>query len=133
MTEHAYPRSWKFGTDDPLELSEGAYVSTTTAPSGYGETPIINLNVAGEERAVWLATTVLREKFAEELRRRGARDFDRGERITIRRSAEKKTSGTGRPYWPYSVTFHDAPRQDAAALLGVGDSATVPAADSIPF
>jgi hypothetical protein len=127
--DNGYPKSWKFGTDDPLEV-EGRYVSTTTAPSGYGEVAIINLDVEGETRAVWLSTMVLKAQFADELRRRGSRDFNQGERITIARSAEKRTSEAGKPYWAYVTRFLDAPHADAASVLGVD---TNEVDDEIPY
>lgn len=129
-SESGYPVAWKFGSEDPLELAEGGYVSTTTAPSDYGDVPVVNLRVNGEPRAIWCSTRVLREKFAEELRRRGARDFEQGERITIRRGADKKTSSNGKPYWPWVVVFHDAPKTDAASVLGADVHAP---ADDLPY
>ena len=122
--DNGYPKSWKFGTDDPLEV-EGRYVSTTTAPSGYGEVAIINLDVEGETRAVWLSTMVLKAQFADELRRRGSRDFNQGERITIARSAEKRTSEAGKPYrLPRAPATAD---RSTAVTLTVAGAAVQPA------
>jgi hypothetical protein len=56
----------------------------------YGLTPIVVPDVGGTERGIWLAQTTLRQEFAEELTRRGERDFIPGERITIERGAERR-------------------------------------------
>jgi hypothetical protein len=128
--EHA--KSWIFG-DDGLEVS-GAYVSMETGSSAFGRTPVIVLAVDGARRSVWLNTALLRAKFRDELERRRARDFHVGERIVIRRGAEKKTSSADRQYWPFRVEFPDGPQQDAAAILGAcGEVDDQPAEDDIPF
>lgn len=66
--------------------------------------------------------TALRSKFAEELARRGAADFDLGERISVKRLATKE-SANGRSYRPFRVTFHDRPDLDARSVLGLAPNA----------
>jgi hypothetical protein len=101
--------------EDGLTVS-GGYVRLDEGPSVYGLTPIVVLDVNGTERGIWLAQTALRQQFADELARRGERDFLPGERITIERGAEKM-KGTRYSYSPFSVIFADAPRRDAASIL----------------
>jgi hypothetical protein len=120
-TETAFPKYWNFD-EHGLELV-GEYVRTDEGPTSYGQRAIIILDVEGEERALWLTQTALVNQFADELTRRRARDFEPGERITVTRAAEKKTSASGNDYWPFRVTFHDAPHRDAAAILGANVSA----------
>jgi len=88
------------------------------APSEYGEQPILVLEIDGESRSVWVNTTALRSKLADELRRRGERNFVVGEPIIVTRGAEKKVSSSDRQYWPFVVRFPDARQSDAADLLG---------------
>lgn len=115
----AYPQAWIW-KEHGLRV-DGGFVRTDRASSEYGSSPIIVLDVDGVERSVWLNVTALVSKFRDELRRRKARRFEPGERITIQRAAEKKTSAAGRDYWPFAVRFHDAPQMDDADVLEVDD------------
>jgi hypothetical protein len=79
-------RDWNWDSDGKLE---GLYVETRqvtikNGPSAGKSKLIFDFHVGLEDErvSVWEAT-VLRSKFREELTRRGAFDFDPGERITI--------------------------------------------------
>jgi hypothetical protein len=111
-----FPRTWKFD-EDGLEVT-GAYLKTDRGPTQYGQKAILVLEVNGELRGVWVNSETLRLRLAEELESRGARDFIVGEQIVISRAPEKKTSESGRGYWPFKVRFPDAAGNDAADLLG---------------
>jgi hypothetical protein len=120
VTDNGYPRSWYFGTDDDGLVADGAYSHMSSGRGAYGQVPIAVLAIGGEDRSVWLNTDVLVGQFKAELKRRGERDFNPGERIVITRGAEKKTSQTsGNDYWPYRTEFPDAPNSAAADILGV--------------
>jgi hypothetical protein len=112
-----FPAYWDW-TDGPVK---GAYVRMESGPTEFGTRPILIVDVNGVQRSVWINAAALRSKLAEELDRRKARDLTPGEHIEIRRGAEMKTSVAGREYWPFYVNFPDAPRSDAASLLGVDD------------
>ena len=124
-----FPRSWRWEFDG-LEVA-GGYVRLSEAPSAYGPVPVVTLKVDGEERGVWLSQTALRRKFADELGRRKSRDFELGERIRIERGAEK-ARGAKFSYWPFDVSFEDAPQADALSILAVDASASA-ADEEIPF
>ena len=117
---------WAEGT------ANGTYLRMDSGPTAFGTRAILVLEIAGVERAVWVTTDALRGKLADELRPRGARDFTAGEQITISRGAEKRASASDRLYWPFQVTFLDAPKTDAAALLSAegNDEPFPPAADA---
>lgn len=136
--DSGYPRSWRFDDDEDGDEFQGEYVRLDEGPSAYGPPqPIAVFKIAGVERSVWLSNAVLRKRFEEELhKRRPARDFNPGERISIRRGETKKTSAGGHSYWPFWVTFHDSPRKDAASILGDvegGDGAVELEPEDIPF
>jgi hypothetical protein len=116
--ESDFPAAWLWETDG---AAEGVFVRMDAGPTAFGRRPIVVLEVAGVERSVWVNTAALRSKLVEELRRRKARDFNPGERVLIRRGAEKKTSAADRDYWPFFVNFPDAPGSDAAGMLGADD------------
>jgi len=130
-----FPQSWKF--DEDGNSVTGTYLRMDEGTTSYGSKPIVVLDVDGEERSVWLSQTALRSKFADELARRHASDFDPGERISISRAKEKKTAASGHAYWPFTVIFHNAPKRDAASILGIDeDDATADddgEDDGIPF
>lgn len=92
-----------------------------TGPTEYGQKAICVLSVDGQERSLWLAQEALISKFRDELKRRAAADFSPGERIIVEREAEKKESAAGRRYWPFRVSFPEAPRRTASDLLGLTD------------
>lgn len=102
------------------------------APTAYGPCGILVLKIAGEERSVWANTTALRGKIADELTRRGARNFTVGERIIVERGAAKKTSAAGNNYWPFQVAFPDGPATDAAAIFGASPQPATPPAPPPP-
>jgi hypothetical protein len=112
-----YPESWRWDTDGP-EVA-GAYIRMDSATTDYGRRAICVLDVAGSERGVWLNETALVSKFRDELATRSTGDFTVGERIEIKRGAEKVTSANGRNYWPYTVRFPGAPKRTASEILGV--------------
>jgi len=131
--EFAYPEAWIW--DRHGLRVDGTFVRTDRGSGEYGSCPIVVLSVDGVERAVWLNTTAVVAKFRDELRRRRARSFEPGERITIQRGEAKKTSGSGRNYWPFQTRFHDAPQMDDADVLeldGELDVATVETLEADP-
>jgi hypothetical protein len=117
--ETGYPRAWRW--DEDGLVVEGRYVRLDEGITDYGPVPIVVLDVEGEQRSLWLSATALRSRFADELRRRGDSDFERGERIRIERAREKKVSSTGRSYWPFAVAFLDSVPRTAAEILAVQD------------
>jgi hypothetical protein len=134
-----YPRSWRW-TEDGRNIS-GEYIQMDEAPSKYGDRVIIVLNVASEKRSLWLNETALYNKFRDELARRPGREFTPGERITATKGEAQVEGGEGQNYWPFEVTFHDAPKRSAAEMFGVDPITTspaeaeseLPADDVIPF
>jgi hypothetical protein len=119
--DDGFPAAWRW--DDDGDRIQGHYVETTSANTSYGTSAVVKLELAGgEQRSVWLLQTALREKFAQELKRRQADDFEPGELITIQRGEERE-SAAGRRYRSFSVVFKDAPRQSAARILGVATPA----------
>jgi hypothetical protein len=135
-----FPAYWSFD-EHGLTLA-GGYVRTDEGPTSYGQRAIVVFDVDGQERALWLTQKALIGQFADELARRQARNFAPGERITVTRGSEKKTSAGGHQYWPFRVVFHDAPSRDAAAIFRSASDSDAPAAaatastqgdDDIPF
>jgi len=133
-----YPETWRF--DEDGLTAAGTYMRMDTGPSAYGQKPILVLEINSQARSLWIVQEALRSRLADELARRRAREFSVGERIEISRGAEKKLSENDREYWPFKVSFPDAPRQDAADLLGrtepaAADSESAPLVvqDDIPF
>jgi hypothetical protein len=127
----AFPAYWDWKADG-LTV-EGTFVRMDQRPTAYGPKPILILDVDGVERSVWVNTNALRSKLAGELQRRKARNFDVGERVVIRRGAEKTTSANDRNYWPFQVKFPDGPELDAASILDVDDDDEPVEQDGIPF
>jgi hypothetical protein len=114
---------------------DGTFVNLDEAPTSYGDKPIVVLNVAGEDRTVWLLETALRNKFADEVRKRQSEAFTVGERIVIRRG-EMRQSGTGRTYRHFTVTFVDRPKRNAVQILGPAPTGPATASeenDGIPW
>ena len=132
-----YPRSWDWPDDGELV---GRYVETRSATIGDGTTQALidfKLVETSEPVTVWLTPTVLRNRFAEELKRRidaGKDDFEPGERIRIRRGSEKRPSTQGDGYWPFTVEFEFAHKPTAASILLADDAPTTDdAGDELPF
>jgi hypothetical protein len=131
-------RDWKWDEDGELD---GLYVETRpvvikNGPSA-GKTKLIfdfHLAKNDDSVSVW-ETTVLKSKFAEELRNRRKSDFEYGERFVIRPIGMK--AGVNGSYRDFDVTFeHAAPRPSTAELLEAsGDTDDEPAAADvdIPF
>lgn len=111
-----FPRTWRFD-EDGLRIA-GTYVRMDEGPSEYGRKAICVLLVDNEERSLWLAQEALISKFRDELERRAQADFNPGEHVTVERAAEKKESANGRKYWPFRVSFPDAPKRSASEILG---------------
>jgi hypothetical protein len=135
------PRAWNWETDGAIE---GGYVATREITTRDGrDVALIELKLAETREliGVWLSPHVLRNAFAEELRKRirqGKTDFEPGERITIKRGAAKVTSASGNDYWPFEVEFEFAASSSAKEiLLGKGAESEQPASDfagdDIPF
>lgn len=117
-----FPRSWDFSAEPELV---GRYREIREVTTADGPRALVELELeSGEPVTVWLSAAALKRRFADELKlraRQGASDFDAGERVTIARGTEKRTSvSTGFSYWPYTVTFENAARRTAADLL-LGD------------
>jgi len=64
------------------------------------------LEVAGEQRSVWLFDTALRNRIADEVAKRPGRDLTAGEPVLITRGG-MATSANGRDYRSYRVRFPD--------------------------
>jgi hypothetical protein len=112
-----YPRTWMWAEDGPV--AEGNYVRADEGHTRDGtRVGILVLEIADEERALWTFEAAFRSKLADELRRRGERDFEAGERIRVERGEEKRRSEQGFDYWPFSVEFGNARPRDAAAIFG---------------
>lgn len=127
--DEGFPAYWDWEAEG---LADGIFRRMESGPTSFGTRAILILEIDGKERSIWVTTQSLRSKLADELQRRGTRDFTPGERIEIRRGAEKKVSAADRAYWPFVAIFHDAPTSDAAALLGLdGDDPAEP--DAPPF
>jgi hypothetical protein len=130
-------RDWNWDSDGELA---GHYVETRqvmikNGPSAGQSKLIFDFHVGLEDElvSVWEAT-VLRSKFREELTRRGAFDFDPGERITITPLGMKE--GANGTYRDFAVDFeHAAPKPTTAQLLADtgGDEPGSFTDDDIPF
>jgi hypothetical protein len=126
-------RDWRSDEDGELDATYVALreVTVKSGPSA-GQTKLVLDFEAldGETVSVW-ETSVLRSKFAAELRARHKPDFEPGERIKITPLGHKESAnGT---YRDFDVWFeHAAPKRTAAELLGGGDDAEE-AEDEIPF
>jgi hypothetical protein len=127
-SDRKYPRAWRWD-EDGLTVS-GTYVRVDEAATEYGLKAMLVLRVGNEEVAIWLAQA-LRSQIAKELSRRGSDDFEAGEAMTVTRGTEQKESSAGRSYWPFTVTFADAPRRAVAEILGLGQAAK--SAGDLPF
>jgi len=100
-SESGFPRYWDW--DEDGLTAAGTYVKIDSAATQFGTKAIIVLEIDGEERSVWVNQEALRSKLGAELERRKARDFNLGERLIIRRGAEKKMSANDRNYWPFAL------------------------------
>lgn len=130
----SHPTSWRWDTDG--HAVRGTYVRMDEAATDYGRKAIVVLDVAGEERSVWLFEAATVSKFRDQLAKRPSGDFTAGERVEIERGAEKIESANNRGYWPYRVRFPDAPQRSAGDIPGVGATSSEPelsADDEIPF
>ena len=130
----SHPTSWRW--DEDGHAVRGTCVRMDEAATDYGRSAIVVLDVAGEERSVWLFEAAIVSKFRDELAKRPSGDFTVGEGVEIDRGAEKVESANGRSYWPYRVRFPDAPQLSAGDILGVGTAPSepgLPADDEIPF
>jgi hypothetical protein len=116
-----YPRTWDFSAEGELA---GRYVELRQVQTSDGPRELVELELPeGERVTVWLSAQALRRRFADELRlrtRQGASDFEPGERISIARGAEMRTSASGFDYWPFEVVFERAAKRSAADVL-LGD------------
>src|SRR5947209_1528556 len=110
-----FPRSWRWDQDG-LHV-DGTFVQMDEGPTEYGRKPILVLDVGSERRSIWLTQEALVGRFRDELERRRAPNFTAGERIIVTRGSEKKESQAGRSYWPFKVSFPDAPRPSDADML----------------
>jgi hypothetical protein len=118
-SEPSYPRSWRF--DEDGDTVSGTFVRFDVAPTrDYGEKLILVLSAEGEEIGVWLLQTALESSIKDELARRSGHKLEPGERIVIRRLAEKQTEDGKRSYRPFRTYFADRPEVDAADFLGLG-------------
>jgi hypothetical protein len=131
-----YARGWRW--DEDGRHFECTFTRLTSGHTEYGQRPILNGMVDGEERALWLNETALRSKFRDELTNRPEHRFTLGERIVVERGAEKKRNAADTfSYWPFEVSFPDKPQTSEVELLNLGDAPEVapPAEedDSVPF
>ena len=110
-----YPRAWLW--DEDGDAVAGRFCELGEAPTANGTTPVLTLEVAGERRSVFVFHQTLASKLREELERRGARDFEPGERIEITRGGWKD-SANGRRYRLYTVRFPDRANRSAREILG---------------
>jgi hypothetical protein len=108
-------RTWLWDTDG-LEVS-GTYLRMDEATTDYGRQAIC---VSPARSAASGGTRLaLVSRFRDELATRPTGDFTVGERIEIKRGAEKVTSASGRDYWPFDAQFPGAPKRTASDILGV--------------
>ena len=98
----------------------------TTGPTRlYGRKPIAVLEVDGEERSIWITTTVLFESFKAELESRERHALDPGEEITIRYAGKKQPDGGGPAYHVHRVSFGNSPGDSPEEMFDLGtDSAS---------
>lgn len=137
--EHQYPRSWDWQAEG--STVDGTYIKLTTGTTAHGPAPILGLLIDGEERSLWILWAGLKSKLAQELKRRGTSEFNKGERIVITRFPMRESKvNPSQTTVPFVVEFRDEPAASAASILGVGPSepaaATEPellSDDSIPF
>jgi hypothetical protein len=114
-----FPQAWLWETDGDIE--RGKFVRFTTGPTKlYGRKPIAVLDVAGEERSIWITTHLLFAAFKEELERRENNTLEPGEEITIRWSGKKQPDGGGPSYHVHRTTFHASPGDRPENMFGLG-------------
>jgi hypothetical protein len=141
--EGPYPRAWRF--DEGGAEIAGSYVRIDRAHTSSGACSVLVLDVDGEERGIFLFHEALRSRLAQELQRRGASDFERGEPIVVEQLGWRE-SAAGRRYRSYRVEFRAAPLPSAADLLSApvasfeerpaverGTTAAATDEDEIPF
>jgi hypothetical protein len=111
-----YPKSWLWAEDG--NLISGRFLRFDEGSTrDYGSKPIVVLDVDGQERSIWLTTSVLFNRFRDELERRASKRLEVGERIVIERSAEQVESENGRKYWPFKILFPDRPTKSEVELF----------------
>jgi hypothetical protein len=128
-------RDWRWDEDGELDAQYLALreVSVRNGPSAGRTKLVFDFEaLGGETVSVW-ETTVLRSKFAAELRARRKPDFEAGERIKVAPLGYKE-SANGK-YRDFDVWFeHGAPKRSAADLLVADDGAGEGQAwDDVPF
>lgn len=134
-----YPKSWRWQDDG--NLVSGRFLRFEQGMTkDFGAKVILVLDIEGEERSVWLTTSVLHNRFRDELERRGSGNLEVGERIVIERGADKVESENGRSYWPHKILFPDRPSKSPAELFGLNEGLVVydekpsgESSDEIPF
>jgi hypothetical protein len=114
-----FPRAWLWESDGNIESAKFVKFDKGMTKL-YGAKPIVVLEVDGEERSVWLTTTVLFETFKRELESRESHALDPGETISIRWAGKKQPNGGGPAYHVHRVTFHDSPGQSPEAMFNLG-------------
>jgi hypothetical protein len=135
--EGGFPPNWIWAEDG--DEVAGRYRSFSTGRTATGDlVPIVQLEVDGVARSVWLFHVALRERFAEEIKTRPDKDLDPGELVTIRRGEERQSaSHPDRRYRAYEVEFENRRRLSPLELLQIpealGATAPPPPDQDIPF
>jgi hypothetical protein len=114
-----FPRAWLWDADG--DIVKARFVKFDVGPTKlYGKKPIAVLDVDGEQRSVWLTTTVLFAAFKEELETRDSQTLNEGELITIRWLGKAESKAGGPAYHRHKVVFHDSPGGSPESLFGLG-------------
>jgi hypothetical protein len=122
--EIQYPAAWIF--DEDGSTVAGTFVKFDEGRTKeYGKKVICVVLVGGVERSVWLSQLALFSKFKDELESRVSKTLEPGERIVVKRGAEKVKGKNDRSYWPFVVAFPDAPERSTSDLFGGFDEGHV--------
>ncbi len=111
-------RDWKWDDDGELDAMyrELREVTIRNGPSAGQAKLVFDFEALDGETVSVFETTVLRSKFAAELRARRKPDFEPGERIKITPLGRKKSANG--EYRDFELWFeHAAPKRSAAELL----------------
>jgi hypothetical protein len=123
--ENLYPRDWDWDADG--NTADGKYVQIRVANTQKGPRPIMELEINGEIRSIWLTPTSLFGQVKNEVKRRPKRDFDKGERLIITRGDKRQSKTSTYMMWPYTLKCPDQPPPKAADLLaGFGNAGDQP-------
>jgi hypothetical protein len=114
--ETSYPAAWLF--DEDGDTASGTFIKFDRAPTKeYGMKTIAVLQIAEEDRSIWLHWDALFNRFKQEVTRRPGQTLEHGERVIVKKLGLRE-SKNGRKYEDFEVLFPDRPPPTQAELWG---------------